>query len=789
MALTVGELNAILNCDSSPYMKGLQDAGRAAQRWESQTIAASRAVSGVVVAGMAAVGAAMVGAAAYGLKLAADMQTTATSFKVLLGSGEAATAMMKDLKTFAAETPFEFPEIAKAAKSLLAFGVPAEDMKKNLTMIGDIASGLNIPFGELADIYGKIRVQGRVFAEDINQLQGRGIPVVQELAKQYGVTGEEIRAMVEKGKIGFPEIEKAFQSLTGEGGKFQGMMAEQSKTINGLVSTLKDNLGQALTYVGEQLITTFDLPNKLAGAIAFLDQFNAAVAQVGTVQALTNLMPPGLDVAIVAVAGALTTAMIPAWIASATAAWGAATAFAAAMVPLLPFIAIGAAVAATAYLIWKNWQPLKEFFVNFADTISTYVITKWTESKNQTIAIFNSIVDFFKEWWPLLLAACGPIGMMVGFIIGHWDKIKEGTITAWNAVSSFFTEWWGKLVSWVQSWDIWTYAKEAWEALKTNVIDVLKQLANDAWEWGKNLVQGFVDGITSRVGAVWDAAVNMAKAANEAVRKTLDSHSPSKVMMAIGKDICDGLAVGIKENTPVVVDAMKKLSDDLTAAYDVGDIKAYAGLLNTDQSQMAQDLKGRQSLIDTYYDIWQESHRSAMSYMAEGLNGLYGGLTEMFSGIISGTKSVKSAFADMGKKVLQIIADIVAKWAASKIMDSIFGGFNFGGMFGGGGSSSGGGVSFDTVSPYLDLPSFAGGGTAKGWSLVGEKGPELVNFSSPGRVYPADETQEMLSSRNQPVSVQVHVHGVRDTNSFMQSKGQVAAATARAINRAIGRNG
>lgn len=176
-----------------------------------------------------------------------------TSFGTMLGSVDKANVLMKQLNDLAKDTPYGFEEIAKATKSLLAANVGPEAIKETLTRIGDIASGLNIPFGELSDIYGKIKTQGRLFGEDINQLQGRGIPIIQELAKQFGVSESAVKGMVEKGKIGFPQIEKAFVSLTSKGGKFSGMMIAQSKTFNGMLSTAKDTFAQLSGKVMEPL--------------------------------------------------------------------------------------------------------------------------------------------------------------------------------------------------------------------------------------------------------------------------------------------------------------------------------------------------------------------------------------------------------------------------------------------------------------------------------------------------------------------------------------------------------
>lgn len=86
---------------------------------------------------------------------------------------------------------------------------------------------------------------------------------------------------------------------------------------------------------------------------------------------------------------------------------------------------------------------------------------------------------------------------------------------------------------------------------------------------------------------------------------------------------------------------------------------------------------------------------------------------------------------------------------------------------------------------------YARGGIAHGWSLVGEEGPEFVNFTSPGGVYSAKDTQKMLSQNNvavKPISIQMHVHGVQNAESFRQSQGQIIAGLGRAISSSVRRN-
>ena len=215
-----------------------------------------------------------------GLRGAIDAEQTKISFEVLTGSAQKAQKVLGDLRKFAAETPFEFPELADAGKKLIAFGFDANEVTDNLRMLGDIASGLGIPIGELAELYGKARVQGRLFAEDVNQLTGRGIPVTQELAKQFGVADGEVRNLVEAGKVGFPELEKAFQSLTGEGGKFFDMMAAQSASLGGQLSTLQDAVNTALTAFSVPIAET--LKPDVAEIIKMMDAGGAKASVWGT---------------------------------------------------------------------------------------------------------------------------------------------------------------------------------------------------------------------------------------------------------------------------------------------------------------------------------------------------------------------------------------------------------------------------------------------------------------------------------------------------------------------------
>lgn len=180
---------------------------------------------------------------------AGEFEQASIAFEVMLRSADKAKQLMKELYTFSAETPFEFPEIQESAKSLLAFGIPAEEVTKKLRMLGDISSGVNQPLTDIAVIFGKARVAGRLYAEDVYQLTERGIPIIAEFAKQFHVAEPKVRKLVEKGKIGFKDLDRAMTALTTGQGRFAGMTDRQSRSLLGLWSTLKD--GIRMTFIDE----------------------------------------------------------------------------------------------------------------------------------------------------------------------------------------------------------------------------------------------------------------------------------------------------------------------------------------------------------------------------------------------------------------------------------------------------------------------------------------------------------------------------------------------------------
>lgn len=233
-------------------LKGVDDAEKSLSRLDNQSDSSSKAASALGTAGkFAAVGIAAAGAAAIiagksALSSAGDYEQSRIAFETMLGSADKARKLMTDIANFAKSTPFELPEVVNGSKQLLAFGYAQEQIIPTMRKIGDIAAGVGVPVGQLTTIFGQVKVAGRLMGGDLLQFTNAGVPMIEALAAVMKKPQSAIKDLIEKGKVGFPEVEKALDHLTNKGSKFGGMMDKQSHSFQGVVSNIQDGFGQMM---------------------------------------------------------------------------------------------------------------------------------------------------------------------------------------------------------------------------------------------------------------------------------------------------------------------------------------------------------------------------------------------------------------------------------------------------------------------------------------------------------------------------------------------------------------
>lgn len=172
-----------------------------------------------------------------GLQFRNTIEDLETSFQSLLGSQGAALSRMKDLKKFAAETPFEMPEIAQASRVLQTLTKGALSSGGGLTMVGNVAAATGRDFRELALHVGRL-YDGLQSGREV----GRALMELQ----QMGVVSGDVRNRIERMQKSGAEGSKIWAVASAEFSKFAGEMDRRSQTLNGLSSTLSDTWNDAM---------------------------------------------------------------------------------------------------------------------------------------------------------------------------------------------------------------------------------------------------------------------------------------------------------------------------------------------------------------------------------------------------------------------------------------------------------------------------------------------------------------------------------------------------------------
>lgn len=195
-----------------------------------------------------------VGLVKTGVGFSAMKEQAQIAFTTMLGSAQRAQIFLDRLQQFAKETPFEFPELVTASQRLMAMGFAAGEVVPTLTALGDAVAGLggsSEMLDRVINALGQMRAKAVVSGEEMRQLTEAGIPAWENLAAAIGKSVPEAMKLVENRMVSASVGIQA--QIDGINRKFGGMMAQQSKTFNGMISNLKDNISQASGQVFEPL--------------------------------------------------------------------------------------------------------------------------------------------------------------------------------------------------------------------------------------------------------------------------------------------------------------------------------------------------------------------------------------------------------------------------------------------------------------------------------------------------------------------------------------------------------
>lgn len=279
-SINLFDLYAKIVLDTDDYESGLDGASGKTSAFADKLKKGLATAGKLAASGIAAAGTAIIGFGKIGLDYNKQMETYTTNFEVMLGDVGAAAKKVEELKKLGAKTPFEMGDLAEATQTLLAFNVSADESTEILTMLGDISLGNVEKLESLTRAYGKMNASQKVTLEDINMMIDAGFNPLLVVAEQTGETMEELYARISKGEVSFEEIQGAIESATSAGGQFYQGMEKASQTLEGQISTLKDNaealLGQVFLPISEGLTEKV-----LPAAVEAIDALTVAYEENG----------------------------------------------------------------------------------------------------------------------------------------------------------------------------------------------------------------------------------------------------------------------------------------------------------------------------------------------------------------------------------------------------------------------------------------------------------------------------------------------------------------------------
>lgn len=412
-----------------------------------ETLSASKAA----VMSIAGVAASLGALGVKAVQAAGNFQQVQAAMTNMLGSAERAKNLLGQLQDFAAKTPFEFNDVAAASQKFLAFGFTAEQIIPTLKAVGDAAAGVGLGkegIDRITLALGQMAAKSKVQSDEMLQLTEAGIPAWQMLADKIGTSVPQAMDMVSKGAV---DAQTGLQALAGGmEEKFGGMMDQQAQTITGTWSNMMDGLSQSAIAVGQQISDALNLPDLFSSLGDSLQQFANLVKNQGIGEALSQMIPPEVEVAAAGLATTLTVATIPALQSFALNAKLAAAPLAGSFLTgintlknALATIPPGMAAATTSFTLMKTGAvSAGTGLLSFAGSLKGAVT-----SLPQVVSGIGRLVLAFGPLGLVVAAVGAAIAAFVasGHNLTDFLNVVPGTMDAVNMAGTALKQLWGEL--------------------------------------------------------------------------------------------------------------------------------------------------------------------------------------------------------------------------------------------------------------------------------------------------------------------------------------------------------
>lgn len=235
---------------------------------------------GPQAAAIGGIGAAVVGVGSAAVGARKNLENLELNIGTLLGSAEKGKALVKDLQQYGVATSYDTAGLAEAARTMLSYGVNAEQIMPLMQQLGDVAQGDAVRLNSLALAFGQMTAVGTVQKQDLNQMANAGFGF-NEIAKSMGVSVAEFLDMVSKKKVSVSDIAKALKDATSEGGLFYNSAKNASQGLEGTFSNFEESLEMTKAQLGKLIE-----PAVLQVVSTLGDEISKVTSNLGQAQAI-----------------------------------------------------------------------------------------------------------------------------------------------------------------------------------------------------------------------------------------------------------------------------------------------------------------------------------------------------------------------------------------------------------------------------------------------------------------------------------------------------------------------
>lgn len=603
-------------------------------------------------------------------------------------SAETVTEIMDNALQSVLGTSFGMDEAAGLAATMVAAGIePGQELERILTLAGDAATIAGTDLNDMGMIWGKVAAKGRVDGQVVNQMLERQIPILDMLGDHYGVTAAEAADMVSEGKVSFEDFAATMETSVG------GAAQESGNTTQGAFK----NMGAALGRVGA---------NMLSGVFPkFKEAFSGITNWLGPIEERAKEVGEALGE----------------WLGRAAEAIGNF---------IQEFRDGEGAGGKFRDVLEAVWGVLQGTFNFVKDTVVPVIQSLWTwltENKDVVFALGVGLLAAFAAFKAIMIvkSVATAIKVATAAVRGFNLALLANPIGIVVAAIGLLVA--GFVLAWQRSETFRDIVTGAWNGIKSAV--------SAAWEWMKGVFESIKDAFASvaswfssrgdDISGAWDSVKNSLKRGWDWIKKNVFDRVTAGL---------DRVGKWFSDTGDDIRRAWDSVKNALKAGYDF--IKRHTFDRMVDGMQITwnffkgrvDDIRGAwDSLKVAFRAVWDWIDDNVIQRFRRGVDNIAGWVSDAVGNIDRAWRGIANKFRDPINWVINTVWNDGIARVFNNVADAI-------------------GIS-TRLSRNAAIPRFAEGGYHKGgWALVGEEGPELVNFDRPGRVYTATETAQALAA-------------------------------------------